>query len=59
MFDRLYDLDLVVLYPALIVLIAGAGELGAWLEVLSEERRVLSGKFRRRFQRAACKSYSA
>jgi hypothetical protein len=34
-------------------------ELGAWLEVLSEERRVLSGKFRRRFQRAACKSYSA
>jgi len=35
------------------------GELGAWLEVLSEERRVLSGKFQRRFQRAACKSYSA
>ena len=32
MFDRLYDLDLVVLYPALIVLIAGAGELGAWLD---------------------------
>ena len=29
------------------------GELGAWLEVLSEERRVLSGKFQRRFQRAA------
>jgi hypothetical protein len=26
---------------------------------LSEERRVLSGKFQRRFQRAACKSYSA
>jgi hypothetical protein len=35
------------------------GELGAWLEVLSEERRVLSGKLQRRFQRAACKSYSA
>jgi hypothetical protein len=26
---------------------------------LSEERRVLSGKFQRRFQRAACKSYTA
>jgi len=35
------------------------GELGAWLEVLSEERRVLSGKFQRRFQRAAGKSCSA
>ena len=29
------------------------GELGAWLEVFSEERRVLIGKFQRRFQRAA------
>jgi len=35
------------------------GELGAWLEVLSEERRVLTGKLQRRFQRAACKSYIA
>jgi hypothetical protein len=35
------------------------GELGAWLEVLSEERRVLNGKFRRRLQRAAGKSCSA
>jgi hypothetical protein len=26
---------------------------------LSEERRVLSGKFQHRFQRAACKSYCA
>ena len=32
MLDRLYYLDLVVLYPALIILIAGAGELGAWLD---------------------------
>ncbi len=32
------------------------GELGAWLEVFGEERRVLSGKFQRRFRRAACKS---
>jgi hypothetical protein len=31
-------------------------ELGAWLEVFGEERRVLSGKFQRRFRRAACKS---
>jgi hypothetical protein len=30
-------------------------KLGAWLGVLSEERHVLSGKFQRRFQRAACK----
>jgi hypothetical protein len=35
------------------------GELGAWLEVLSEERRVLSGKFQRRFACASRKSYSA
>lgn len=35
------------------------GEIGAWLEVLNEERRVLSGKFQRRFPRAARKSYSA
>ena len=38
MLDRLYDLDLVVLYPALIILIAGAGELGAWLD-----RRIRGG----------------
>jgi hypothetical protein len=38
MFDRLYDLDLVILYPALIILIAGAGELGAWLD-----RRIRGG----------------
>jgi hypothetical protein len=31
-FDQLYDLDLAVLYPALIILIAGAAELGAWLD---------------------------
>jgi hypothetical protein len=34
-------------------------ELGAWLEVCREERRILSGKFQRRFRRAACTSYSA
>ena len=31
------------------------GELGAWLEVLSEERHVLNGKLRRRFSRPAGK----
>ena len=35
------------------------GELGAWLEIFNEERRVLRGKFQRRFQRAACKQNSA
>jgi hypothetical protein len=32
------------------------GELGAWLAVLNEERRVLAGKFRRRLERALGKS---
>ncbi|HME25684.1 MAG TPA: hypothetical protein VKI44_30850 [Acetobacteraceae bacterium] len=31
MFDRLYEFDLAVLYPATIILIAGAAELGAWI----------------------------
>ena len=31
MFDRLYELDLTVLYPVTIILIAGAAELGAWI----------------------------
>jgi hypothetical protein len=35
------------------------GELGAWLEVLNEEGRALSGKVQRRFKRAACKPNSA
>ena len=34
------------------------GELGAWLAVLNEERRVLAGKFRRRLERALGKSGS-
>ena len=33
------------------------GELGAWLEVFREERRILGAKFQRRFQRVASKSY--
>ncbi len=32
------------------------GELGAWLAVLNEERRVLGGKFRRRLERVVGKS---
>lgn len=31
MFDRLYDLDFMILYPATMILIAGAAELGAWI----------------------------
>ena len=32
------------------------GELGAWLAVLNEERKVLADKFQRRFQRAIGKA---
>ena len=32
------------------------GELGAWLAVLNEERRLLGGKFRRRLERVVGKS---
>jgi hypothetical protein len=31
MFDWLYEANLVALYPLIIVLIAGAAEVGAWL----------------------------
>lgn len=31
MFDWLYESGLMVLYPATIILIAGAAELGAWI----------------------------
>jgi hypothetical protein len=31
MFDRLYELDLAILYPVTIILIAGAAALGAWI----------------------------
>src|SRR6516225_11508640 len=31
MFDQLYGLDLTVLYPATMILIAGAAALGAWI----------------------------